>query len=151
MPGPPKKPYRIGHISKAEREQLSRIPPRTAPIRGRARFRPVTVIPKASSRWLPQVRDWFNSLEQSPYSAQFQASDWATAVAAAEVYDVGLRSRQAKCFDQFGILSRRLGCTIGDRQQARIAVQRAEADDAADEMISDWHNRLHVVPNEPAE
>jgi hypothetical protein len=155
MPGPRPKGYRLGHISKAQREQLTNSPTSSRqsaspPIRT-ARFIPVTIIPKASSRWLPQVQAWFNSIEPSPQSALFQASDWATAVAAAEVYDVGLRNHNARCMANFVALSKRLGMTIGDRVQASIATQHAEADDATDDIVQSWHMRLRVVRNEQPE
>jgi hypothetical protein len=106
-------------------------------------------IPGPSPKWKPQARSWFNSLKLSGQSEFYEASDWATAVAAAQAYDVFLRTYNASIFAQFVRLSERLGCTITDRKRSRIELGEPEPtdedEDAADAAVLDWHGRLHSV------
>jgi hypothetical protein len=106
-------------------------------------------IPKANPNWKPTVRSWFNSLALSGQSDFFEASDWATAVAAAEAYNVFLRTYSASILAQFVKLSERLGCTVIDRKKSRIELADVEPDDededAADSAILGWQGRLHAV------
>jgi hypothetical protein len=116
-------------------------------------------IPNADPKWKPEARSWFNSLKLSGQSAMFEASDWATAVAAAQAYDTFLRTWNASIFAQFSRLSERLGATFADRQRARIDLSEPEPadadDDAADAAVLGWHSRLgqhghhgmYVVPD----
>lgn len=115
----------------------------------RGQSRKVATIPTASERWCPQARSWYNSLALSGQSDFFQASDWATAICAAEAYDMWFKTHNASTLGSFVRLSERLGATIGDRQRSHIDLVEAEATDAdeeaADAAVIDWHKRLGVV------
>lgn len=106
-------------------------------------------IPEASPNWLPVSRSWYNSLRYSGQSAFYEASDWTTAVCAAQAYDIFLRTYNASTLAVFERLSARLGATISDRARARIVLdepEHADADeDAADEAVIRWQGRLGVV------
>jgi hypothetical protein len=106
-------------------------------------------IPQANPKWRPSARSWFNSLSMSGQSEFFEASDWATAVAAAEAYNVFLITYSASIFAQFVKLSERLAVTVVDRKKSRIELANVEPDDededAADEAITGWQGRLHAV------
>jgi hypothetical protein len=115
--------------------------------RGRSRRHEITVLPEASERWLPQSRSWFNSLKLSGQTEFWEASDWATAVCAAEVYDRFVRTRNASLLAQFTRLSERLGVTAIDRKRARVELETPDADEqAADASILRWHARLGIRP-----
>jgi hypothetical protein len=105
--------------------------------------------PKPDPKWKPEARSWFNSLALSGQSEFYEPSDWATAVAAAQAYDVFLRTYNASIFAQFVRLSERLGCTISDRKRSRIELGEPdptdEDEDSADEVVEGWHGRLRVV------
>jgi hypothetical protein len=106
-------------------------------------------IPNADPEWMPLARSWFNSLKLSGQSDFYEASDWATAVAAAKAYDIFLRTYNASILASFVRLSERLGATITDRKRSRIELddpEPADADeDAADEAVQGWQSRLRVV------
>jgi hypothetical protein len=106
-------------------------------------------IPEADPKWKPTARSWYNSLKLSGQSDFYEASDWATAVAAAQAYDVFLRTYNASIFAQFVRLSERLGCTISDRKRSRIELGEPEPadedEDKADETVRDWHGHLSIV------
>jgi hypothetical protein len=106
-------------------------------------------IPQADSTWRPKARSWYNSLKLSGQSEFFEPSDWATAVAAADAYDVFLRTHNASILAQFTRLSERLGATITDRQRNRIQLEEPAPEDedeaAADTAVQGWQGRLHSV------
>jgi len=106
-------------------------------------------IPVADPSWKPKARSWFNSLKLSGQSEFFEASDWSTAVAAADAYNLFLLTWNASIFAQFVRLSERLGCTVIDRKKSRIELAEPdptdEDEDAADEAVRGWHGRLTVV------
>ena len=106
-------------------------------------------VPEADERWLPEAQSWFRSLRRSGQSDFFEASDWATAVAAAQAYDVALRNHSVGWMGHFVRLSERLGATITDRKRSRIELDDPEPqdldEDAADEAVSGWQARLRVV------
>jgi hypothetical protein len=106
-------------------------------------------IPTAAAHWLPQSRSWFNSLKLSAQSKDFQASDWATAVTAAEFYDIFLRSHNASIGASFVRLSERLGATHIDRKRGKVEIEPPEVEDAdekaADDVVQGWQARLRVV------
>lgn len=106
-------------------------------------------IPGANPKWKPSAQSWFRSLALSGQSDFFEASDWATAVAAAEAYDVFLRTYNASILAQFVRLTERLGCTISDRKRARIELDEPTPTDAdedyADDVIDDWHGKLYAI------
>lgn len=106
-------------------------------------------IPDADERWLPEAQSWFRSLKLSGQSDFYEASDWATAVAAASAYNVFLRTYNASIFSQFCRLSARLGATVADRQNARIELnspdeRRDRDEDAADNVVHGWQERLNA-------
>lgn len=106
-------------------------------------------IPEASPQWLPQARSWFNSLALSGQSDFYEASDWATAVLCAQLYDMFLRTRSINYMNTFVKLSASLGVTIVDRKRNRIELDDPDVSDkdeeAADEAIIKWHGRLGLV------
>jgi hypothetical protein len=106
-------------------------------------------IPEADTSWKPKARSWYNSLKLSGQSEFFEPSDWATAVAAADAYDVFLRTHNASILAQFTRLSERLGATIADRKRTRIELEEPAPEDedetAADEAVKGWQGRLHSV------
>jgi hypothetical protein len=108
--------------------------------------------PKADPKWKPEARSWYNSLELSGQSEFYEASDWATAVAAAHAYDVFLRTYNASIFAQFVRLSERLGCTILDRKRGRVELGEPDPSDedeeAADAAVQGWQGRLYAVESE---
>jgi hypothetical protein len=79
----------------------------------------------------------------------FEASDWATAVAAAEMYDRFLRTDNASILAQFVRLTERLGCTELDRKRGRIelidGVVKDEDREAATEAVVKWRGHLGAV------
>jgi hypothetical protein len=109
-------------------------------------------IPSPDPKWKPEARSWFNSLKLSGQSDFYEASDWATAVAAAQAYDVFLRTYNASIFGHFVHLSERLGCTISDRKRSRIELAEPdltdEDEDEADNSVQGWHGRLSIVRNQ---
>lgn len=115
----------------------------------RGQSRNVTTIPTANERWCPQARSWYNSLALSGQSDFYQASDWATAICAAEAYDMFFKTHNASILGSFVRLSERLGATVTDRKRSRIDLVEAEVSDAdeeaADAAVIDWHHRLGVV------
>jgi hypothetical protein len=109
-------------------------------------------VPESSPRWLPQARSWFNSLALSGQSEFYEASDWATAVIAAQLLDTFLRTRSIPVFKEWRLLTARLGITIADRHAARILLDepepetpRDEDEEAADATILGWHRKLKMV------
>jgi hypothetical protein len=106
-------------------------------------------IPDVNPMWHPQAQSWFRSLALSGQSDFYEASDWATAVFTAQIYDAYMRTRQVSLLPQFLRLSERLGVTIVDRKRNRIELTDAEVsdadEDAADAAVIDWHGRLGIV------
>jgi hypothetical protein len=106
-------------------------------------------IPDPDPKWKPTAQSWFRSLKLSGQSEFYEPSDWATAVAAAQAYDVFLRTYNASIFAQFVRLSERLGCTISDRKRSRIELDEPDPtdddEDEADDAVNGWHGRLKVV------
>lgn len=106
-------------------------------------------IPEADPSWKPKARSWYNSLKLSGQSEFYEPCDWMTAVAAADAYDVFLRTNNASVFAQFTKLVEKLGATITDRKRSRIELVEPVADDededAADQAVLGWQGRLHAV------
>jgi hypothetical protein len=98
---------------------------------------------------MPEAQSWFRSLARSGQSDFYEASDWATAVAAAQAYDIFLRTYNASVFGSFVRLSERLGVTVIDRKRSRIELDdpepQDEDEDAADEAVQGWQARLRIV------
>lgn len=124
-----------------------------APVtQGQSRRKELPAIPEASERWHPQARSWFNSLKLSGQSELYEASDWATAVCAAEAYDVFLRNHSPGVFAGFVRLSESLGSTFIDRKKARVDLVDPDHTDrdeeAADKSVVNWQARLgrHLRP-----
>ena len=103
-------------------------------------------IPEANPDWLPQARSWYNSLKLSGQSDFYEASDWATAVCAAQMFHDYLRTKSPGILAQFVRLTESLGATISDRKKSRIELEDpnpADADEeAADRAVNDWQLRL---------
>jgi hypothetical protein len=85
----------------------------------------------------------------------YEASDWATAVIAAQLLDTYLRTRSLPVFKEWRLITARLGITIADRHAARILLDepepetpRDEDEDAADASILSWHRKLKLVEDE---
>src|SRR5215472_17022880 len=116
--------------------------------KGQSRRRDIP-IPEANPRWHPQARSWFNSLALSGQSDFYEASDWATAVFGAQIYDMFLRTYRADLMPPFERLSARLGATVVDRKRSRIELDEPDVEDvdeeAADEAVIKWHGRLGIV------
>jgi hypothetical protein len=106
-------------------------------------------IPEANPQWHPQARSWFRALALSGQSDFYEASDWATAVMAAQIYDMFLRTYRANLLPSFLRLSERLGVTVIDRKRNRIELDEPDVsdadEDAADEAVIKWHGRLGIV------
>ena len=138
-----KKPEdRIGHPHHARG-----MGPESGPVtHGRSRRREIPAIPEANPRWLPQARSWYNSLALSGQSDFYEASDWATAIIAAQSFDTFLRTCNASVLASFVRLSERLCATVTDRKRSGIELaepERADADDeAADNAVVNWQARL---------
>ena len=113
---------------------------------GKSRREEIPAIPEASEYWLPQARSWFNSLKLSGQSEWYEASDWATAICAAEAYDRFLRTQSPGILAGFVRLSERLGATVIDRKKCRIELDgpnHADVDEeAADKAVTNWQFRL---------
>lgn len=106
-------------------------------------------IPSADKGWHPKARSWYNSLKISGMTEFWEPSDWATAVAAADAYNVFLRTHNASILAQFVRLSERLGATLSDRKKSRIELAEPviedEDEEAADAAVQGWQGRLHSV------
>lgn len=141
-----KKDTHIGHRSATWQDSVAA---QSGPVtRGRTK-RDGIPIPSPDERWLPLAQSWFNSLKLSGQSDFYEASDWATAVAAASAYDIFMRTQNASIFSQFVKLSERLGATIVDRRHARIELnspneRRDHDEDAADNVVHGWQERLNA-------
>ncbi len=85
----------------------------------------------------------------------YEASDWATAVCAAEALDIAVRRRHAGILNHFTRLSERLAVTVIDRKRIRLDLSEPGHtdvdDDAAAAVVKEWHERLgvpmHPVPD----
>jgi hypothetical protein len=115
---------------------------------GRARRKGIP-IPEPSPNWDPSVQSWFRALRLSGQADFYEASDWATAVAAAQAYDIFLRTHNASVLGSFVRLSERLGVTVVDRKRSRIELADDDVTDAdeeaADSTVIEWQGRLGVV------
>ena len=111
-------------------------------------------VPEPNRMWHPQAQSWFNSLKLSGQSEFYEASDWATAVLCAQLYDIYIKSRAVNVLDRFLKLSARLGVTVADRAASRIVLDEPEPDyhdkdeEQADATVLDWHRRLKLVEDE---
>jgi hypothetical protein len=115
---------------------------------GRARRKGIP-IPQPNENWDPAVQSWFRALALSGQSEFYEASDWATAVAAAQAYNIFLKTYNASVFGSFVRLSERLGVTVVDRKRSRIELADDDVtdadEDAADSTVIEWQGRLGVV------
>jgi hypothetical protein len=117
-------------------------------LRGQTR-RASIPIPDADEHWLPEAQSWFRSLKLSGQAEFYEASDWATAVAAAHAYDIALRTFSPGWIANFVRLSERLGVTVVDRKRARIQLDEPDEpedhdEDAADNVVHGWQERLNA-------
>jgi hypothetical protein len=115
---------------------------------GKSRRKDIPV-PSANPNWHPQAQSWFRSLALSGQSEFYEASDWSTAVLAAQIYDMFLRTYRANLLPSFERMSARLGVTVIDRKRNRIELDEPEPSDqdeeAADDAVIKWHGRLGIV------
>jgi hypothetical protein len=113
--------------------------------RGKSRRKGIPV-PEANPDWLPQARSWYNSLGLSGQAEFYEASDWATAVIAAQSYDIYLRTRNATVLANFVKLSERLGATHADRKKAGIELSDPDPADRDEEAavasVLSWHKKF---------
>ena len=119
--------------------------PDDAPITlGQSKRHLIPVLPVANEFWLDNTKLWFNSLVASSQSREYEASDWATAVCAAEVLDVATRTQNASILTHWTRLSERLQVTMIDRKKSMADTEAADGDEvAADKAVKNWHQRLH--------
>jgi hypothetical protein len=112
-------------------------------------------IPEVNPQWHPQARSWYNALKLSGQSSFYEASDWATAVLCAQLYDMFMRTRSPQFMAHFVKLSAQLGVTIVDRKRNRIELDDPDVSDvdeeAADEAVIKWHGRLGLVEGSGAD
>ena len=148
MPGPPPKDWHAGHRAKEPRDLATYRDSAAAsgPVtKGQTRRKGIP-IPEANPDWKPITRSWYNSLLLSGQSDFYEASDFATAVAAAQAYDLFLRTYNAAILASFVRLSERLGVTIADRKRAHIELLDPdvtdEDEDAADATVLSWQAKF---------
>ena len=116
-------------------------------LRGQTR-RASIPIPDADERWRPEAQTWFRSLKLSGQSSLYEASDWATAVAAAQAYDIFLRTYNASLLAHFvgsraaRRHSRRPQARPNRARRARRAPRRGC--EHADNVIQGWQERLNA-------
>jgi hypothetical protein len=107
--------------------------------------------PKTNTQWHPYAQGWFNALKISGQSAQYEASDWATALIAAQLLDEMLVGGfpSPGLVAEWNDMASRLCTTLGDRRRARIQLIRGgmtDADEAAaDAQVHDLSKRLKSV------
>lgn len=91
--------------------------------------------PKANTKWHPYAQGWYNSLKLSGQSASYEASDWATALVAAQLMDELLVGgfHSPGLLAEWNDMASRLCTTLGDRRRARIQLIRGGAKDADEE------------------
>jgi hypothetical protein len=143
MRGPlPKEGGTIGHPKHAKGQEP--IPRRSA-----KRLNANIVIPKASDNWHPVARSWYNSLALSGQAVFYEASDWATAVAAANALHKFMKTDNASILANFCRLSERLLVTEFDRKRARVDLTPQDVTDVdvdrATRSVVSWKGRLGVV------
>ena len=148
MPGPPPRDFHAGHRAKQPRDLASYrdSTAATGPVtRGQTRRKGIA-IPEADPNWRPIARSWYNSLKLSGQSDWYEASDWSTAVTAAQAYNIFLQTYNAAILAQFVRLSERLAVTIADRKRAHIELLDPdvtdEDEDAADATVLSWQAKF---------
>jgi hypothetical protein len=106
-------------------------------------------IPDVNPNWHSSAQSWFRALKLSGQCEFYEASDWATAVFCAQIYDTFMRTQKASLLPAFMRLSERLGVTVIDRKRNRIELDEPELtdedEDAANEAVVQWHGRLGIV------
>jgi hypothetical protein len=75
--------------------------------------------------WLPAVRSWWAAVSSMPHAADWTASDWAFALATAEVAQSAYLSLATAAFAELRQREKILGATADARQALRIRYVRA--------------------------
>jgi hypothetical protein len=107
--------------------------------------------PDANPKWHPYAIGWFNSLKISGQSASYEASDWATALIAAQLMDEILIGGfpSPGLLAEWNDMASRLCTTLGDRRRARIQLIRGGEtdpdDSAADAEVKKFQRKLKTV------
>lgn len=134
-PVPKRSDRRLGHVTKAEQEAVTRAPAAAAP-----------PTPEADAEWHPVAQEWFRSLADSGQSQFYEASDWATARYVAEGMSRNLDGGRfsAQLFAAVNSAMSNLLVTEGDRRRVRLELQRGDAGPAGPEVpsLEDYRARL---------
>lgn len=117
-PVPKRSDRRLGHVTKAEQEAVTRAPAAAAP-----------TAPAPDEDWHPVAQEWFRSLAGSGQSQFYEASDWATARYVAEGMSRNLDGGRfsAQLFAAVNSAMSNLLVTEGDRRRVRLELQRGES------------------------
>lgn len=122
--GPIPKPVdrRLGHVTKAEKEAVTK-----APAKAPARRPSAAAKTKADPDWHPIAVEWFDSLSKSGQSDFYEPSDWAMARYCAELMSRTLFAERpsAQMVASLDSVMARLLVTEGDRRRARLELQKA--------------------------
>ena len=77
----------------------------------------------------PLARTWYKSLAKSGQAEFYTASDWATALVAAEALNDYFAVRKAALLAEFNHMASALLVAEGDRRRARIELERPKPDE----------------------
>lgn len=117
------------------RQNKPAMPVVRAPSAARSRVR----APRADPDWHPIAKRLYNSLKLSGQSQFFEASDWATAVLAAEATSRLLTSDKLSAMLMAAIdgMWQRLLMTEADRRRLGVELEKPKEDTAAAAAVSD--------------
>lgn len=134
-PVPKRSDRRLGHVTKAEQEAVTRAPAAAAP-----------ATPAPDPEWHLVAQEWFRSLAESGQSQFYEASDWATARYVAEGMSRNLDGGRfsAQLFAAVNSAMSNLLVTEGDRRRVRLELQRGATGPAGPEVpsLEDYRARL---------
>ena len=91
--------------------------------------------PRIRSDIHPLARTWYRSLAKSGQAEFYTASDWATALVAAEALNDYFATRKAALLMQFARMATGLLATEGDRRSARVELERDKPDEEQDRAL----------------